>query len=339
MNKEFDQKLKEFESRQKRNNRNFKSIIVAGLLVFIGLYLYNIWTKKEGKAIQESIVNEQARTMEEPDSTKYQRIEYFEKTKRKDSIKNTLESFQQELLEIKSVARGNPEVIQRIDDLKDKINTMIAKTVDTVIVRYYKRKADGDIIENTIKQIDTPYYYIHHKEVYGDDGSKSVNTLYHGKNLKKSYVDYLFNTLRKNGAGITRKQPFISAPGFEWKENAIEIGFEKPTSTTNENAKLFIRVYSFKPQRGIKEKVLNKLEAKGYQVKLFSDWQKEKPSFFSDQSTVLYYNRANKAKADVIAKTLLKTTGIDFQTKMGGGYGVTDKEKKVLFIIHYNGAE
>ncbi len=338
MNKEFDQKLKEFESRQKRNNRNFKSIIIAGLLVFIGLYLYNIWTKKEDKAIQESIVNEQANKVRGFDSIQYQRI-YKDKEKRKDSIKNTLEGFKKELSEIRSVARGNPEVIQRIDHLKDEINTIILKTTDTIIVRYYKRIADGDVIEKTIQQIDNPYYNIDYKDVYGDDGSKSVNTLYYGKNVKKPYVDHLFKALNDSGAGTIDSMPFISAPGFEWKKNAIEIGFEKPTSTTNENAKLFIRIYSFKPKRGIKTKVLNKLEAKGYQVRLFSDWLKEKPSFFSDESTVLYYNRGNKAKADVIAKTLLKTTGIDFQTKMGGGYGVTNEEKKVLFIIHYNGSD
>ena len=337
MNKEFDQKLKEFESRQKRNNRNFKSIIIAGLLIFIGLYLYNIWIKKEDKAIQDYIVNVQAKEVQEFDSIQYQRA-YKEKVKRNDSIKNTLEGFKKELSEIRSVARGNSEVIQRIDHLKDEINTIIAKTTDTIIVRYYKRIADGDVIEKAIKQIDTPYYYIHLKDVYGDDGSTSVNTLYYGENVKKTYVNHLFKALNASGAGIIDSMPFISAPGFEWKKNAIEIGFEKPTSTTNENAKLFIRVYSFKPQKGIKDKILNKLEAKGYQVKLFSDWKKEKPSFFSDESTVLYYNKANRAKANAIAKTLSKTTGINFQTRMGGGYGVTEQEKKVLFIIHYNGS-
>jgi hypothetical protein len=274
--------------------------------------------------------------IQEFDSIQY-KIKYKDKEKRKDSIKSTLEGFQQELLEIRTAARGNYEVIQRIDNLKDKINNIIAKTVDTVIVRYYKRKADGDVIEKAIKQIDTPYYYIHLKEVYGDDGSKSVNTLYHGENVKKNYVDYLFNTLKKSGAGITKKQPFISAPGFEWKKNAMEIGFEKPTSTTDENAKLIIRIYSFKPQRKIKYQIQNKLEAKGYQVKLFLDW-KEKPSFFSNKPTIIYYNKANKAKAETMAKILLKTTEVDFDTSVGYGYGVKEEEKKVLFIIHYNGS-
>ncbi len=340
---QFNEKFKEYESKNKKNNRNGIAIIIVGLLVFAGLFIYNIYTKKEKQKDVEILFeynNIQIKEKEILDSLKY-----VQKTNREDSLKQALQDVQNKINEIKNDAGINKAVRKKMDLLQDEVNIIQSIARDTIIVRYYKRKADEDFVERAIKSINDPNFYLHYRDVPNDDGLRKVNTLYYGKNVNKDYVNLLYKKLIENKVGIEHLKPFLSARGFEWKQDAMEIGFEKSTSTTNENAKLFIRIYSFKPNEKIKYAIRNKLEAKGFQVKLYPDWP-EKPSFFSNQSTVLYYHSSNKNKAISIARTLTELTKnistskgkvIEFVVTMGSGYGVNKDESKELFIIHYKG--
>ncbi len=335
---EFNEKFKEYESKKKKSNRNLISIIIAGLIIFTTLFLYNIYVKKQ-KSIDNKLFiersNEQIKLIEIKDS-----ILYTKSVNKEDSIKKALKQIKIEIAKIKQASENNLSVIQQIDSLQSKVDkVVITLAVDTIIVRYYKRKADGNSVEKTVSSIKSPpNYYLHIREASNDDGSNTVNTMYYGKNLKQEYVDILYKKLLKNDINITQLKPFLSARGFEWKGKAIEIGYEKSTSTTEENAKLFVRIYSYNPIGKDKYVIRNKIEAKGFQTKLFPDWR-DKPSFFSDQSTVLYYHRSMKNKADDIARVLTKVTSIKFITAQGAGYGVSAPEKKTLFIVHYNGSK
>ncbi|MFI0429088.1 hypothetical protein [Mariniflexile sp. HMF6888] len=341
---EFSKKFKEYESKSRKTNRNGIIIVIVGLLVFTGLFVYNVYTKKETQKDTEILLDYNNKLIK--DSEIKDSIEYVHKIKREDSLKQVLQQVQTKINEIKSETGINKNVIKKIDLLQEKVNTIKSIARDTIIVRYYKRKADGNSVVKAIKSIDEPNFYLHYRDVPNDDGTRKVNALYYGGNVNKDYVDLLRKKLIENKVEIKYLKPFLSARGFEWKQDAMEIGFEKSTSTTNENAKLYIRIYCFKPNEKIKYAIRNKLEAKGFQVKLYPDWT-EKPSFFSNQSTVLYYQASNKNKAIFIAKILTdlakkmpnsKGAVTEFEVKMGDGYGVEENERKELFIIHYNGS-
>ncbi len=332
---QFDKKLKEFESKSKKSNIGIITMIIVGLIIFAGLYLYNIQVQNE-KRDRELLLqsnSEQLEKLEKRDS-----INYEKKEQREDSIQKAWKTLKAEIDRIKEVAGSNNDVIYRIDSLQTKVKNVITiAIVDTIVVRYYKRKSDGNTITNIVNSIESPNYKLNYKDVYDDDGTKTVNTLYYGKSVKKEYVDILYNKLIDNGIKIENIKSLKSVRGFEWKKNAIEIGFERPTSKTDENSEITVRLYCYKPRGDVKKKIKNQLEAKGYQVKVFPDWS-EKPSFFSDEMTVLYYDSSKKEKAGEIAKILTKLTRLKFGTKMGAGLGVTKSEKKSVFIIHYNGS-
>jgi hypothetical protein len=334
---EFNEKYREYESKNKKANRNGVILLISGLFIFSGLFIYNIYTKNQKQKDTEIILeynNIQINEREKQDS-----IEYANNIKREHSRELALEQVQTKIEEIKKEKGLNNNIKQKINSLQSKVNTMQLISQDTIIVRYYKRKADIDNVEKAIKSVSELNFYLHYRDVPNDTGFNKVNTLYHGSNVKISYVDLLYKQLLKNNLEINKK-PFASARGFEWKQDAMEIGFEKKSSKTDENSKIYVRIYSFRPNKKIKFNIRNKLEAKGFQVKLYPDWP-DKPSFFSDESTVLYYHNSNNIKAKLIAETLTVLTKgkPKFQYKKGKGYGVSEEEKKEIFIIHYNGSQ
>jgi hypothetical protein len=333
---ELEKSLKEIEIKNKKSSIVGTLVILAFLGIFALIYLNNIKVKKL-KSSHELEIKEVIAVKDNLEEQNAVSLRIIENEKLKsDSLKAELERVKLQLSSIKRITTTNSVVQNKIINLQENLKSISAFTRDTIIVRYYQRNADGRTIVDVAESIENPYYYLHFRDVYDDDGSKKVNTFYYGENVKKEYVEILYNGLIKNGIALDRKQ-FKSAKGFEWKKNAIEIGFEKPTSKTDENADIFIRVYSFRPNQQLKQRIGNGLEAKGYQVTIYPDWD-SKPSFFSNTPTVLYYNKANKSKAEEIARILERLTRFKFSTLQGNGYGVTDSEKSSLFIIHYNGS-
>ena len=339
----FSEKYKEYESRKKKTNRNGIILLITGLIMFSGLFLYSLQTQKEKKLVEKASAYKDLEIVfiEKQDS-----ILNAKKKKQDNSVKEAIQQVKAEINEIKFSRQVNKTVRKKIDSIEVKLKT-IESIADRIIVRYYKRKADEEHVEQAIKSISKPNFCLHYSDVPNDNGTIKVNALYYGKNVNENHIKLLKKSLTKNKVDIKYIKPFVSAKGFEWKQDAIEIGYEKQTSTTNENAKLHVRIYGFKSNKKIKYAIRNKLEAKGFQVKLYPDWSK-KPSFFSNESTVLYYNKPNKDKAMSIAKTLTDLTrkgsnlidGVtEFKVKIGVGYGVSEDEKKELFIVHYNGSK
>ena len=343
---EFNEKFKEYEIKNKKKSRTGVALLVVGLIVFAGLFIYNIYTKQEKEEEVTAIIEETSAysDIEKVAQKINDSIQYLEKKRLKDSVNQIVQEVQTKINRLNHTAGIGDNIKLKIDSIQVKLNT-IESISDRIVVRYYKRKADGNQVERVIKSFNSPNFYLNYRDVPNDDGSRKVNALYYGKNVDQKHVQLLYRRLKENDKDFQYLKPFISAKGFEWKEDAIEIGFEKPTSTTDENAKFYIRVYGYGTDAKIKHAIGDKLEAKGFQVKLYPDWEK-KQSFFSNQSTVLYYDSSNKEKAISIAKTLTdlvkkisysRRIVKDFDVKRGSGLGVDKDERKELFIIHYNG--
>lgn len=311
----FEDKMAEFEKKGKSSTRGIKRIIVIGLVIFTGLYLNSLRVEnlKQERANQDEVVLMQQQT----------------ELVKEDSLLNELARVKGELKKIKVA-------VNRSDVLKEKIEALdISLEYDPLRIDYYQRKKDGnailDVIENT-EDIDIDLRII---DVYGDDYSQTVNTIYVGKNVDERKLKSLLVRFERKGIKLTRA-PYISGKGTEWKNNALEIGFEPVPGTINKNADIFIRIYSYAPNETVKQKMADKFGAKGYQVRVYPDW-KAKPSFFSDRTTILFYDKANAEKAKEMAIWLTRLTRMSFATKMGAGLGVSAEDRKNLFIIHYNG--
>ena len=311
----FEDKMAEFEKKGKSSTRGIKRIIIIGLVIFTGLYLNNLRVEnlKQEQAEQDgALLMEQQTQLVVEDSLRYE-----------------LARVQGELKKIKVAAT-------RSDVLKEKIEALdITLDYNPLRIDYYQRKKDGNAILDVIENADDIDVDLRIIDVYGDDYRQAVNTIYVGKNVDEGKLKSLLLRFKRKGIQLTRA-PFISGKGSEWKDNAIEIGYEPVPGTINKNAEIYIRIYSYAPDEIIKQKMADKFGAKGYQVRVYPDWKK-KPSFFSDRTTILFYDKANAKKAQEMSVWLARLTGLSFSTKMGAGLGVSGEDRKNLFIIHYNG--
>lgn len=313
---DFDTKMQELETKRKRSNRGIISIIVIGLMVFAGLYLNSLRV--------EGLKQEQAREDGEL------LMEQQTKLVVEDSLRKELARVQGKLEKIKIAATDNNDLADELDKLDIELDRK-----NVIPVHYYKRKKDKDVVYDVLKSIPNVNFELQLVEVYGDGGEHSVNTLYVGEDVDSKAVAILQRTLQSKGMKLNQ-EPFVSIRGFEWKKKAIEIGYERDPSIPNKNAKTYVRLYCYAPNEIVKKKIEGKLGAKGYQVRVFPDWEK-KPSFFSDKTTLLYYDKSKLQEAQLMSRWLTKLTGVSFSTKMGAGLGVSAEDRKNLFIIHYNG--
>jgi hypothetical protein len=323
---EFSDKMEEFEKKGKHSNRGIKRIILLGLLVFAGLYLYSVRLGRQKQVVaaqKEEVIKEKFQ-----DSLVL--IEQQTMLLKEEELIRELSRVQGELKKIKKEAATNPELAREIAKLHIGYDTREPTRID-----YYQRLKDGgtiiDILDTT-KEFNVDLRTV---EVYGDTGKNAVNTMYVGKNVDKAIVEILQKRFNEKGIKLKLAE-FVSGKGFEWKKSAIEIGFEPTPDGLNKNANTYVRIYSYAPKPRIKKMIADKFGAKGFQVRVFPDWEK-KPSFFSDRTTILYYDKANAVKANIMAKWLAKLTSVSFSTKMGNGLGVSAEDRKDLFIIHYNG--
>lgn len=311
----FEDKMAEFEKKGKSSSRGIKRIMIVGLVIFTGLYLNNIRVenlKKEQAAQDFEVLMEQQTKLVVEDSLRYE-----------------LARVQGELKKIKVATT-------RSDVLKEKIEALdITLDYNPLRIEYYQRKKDGNAILDVLENIDRIDIDLRIIDVYGDDYRQAVNTIYVGKNVDEGKLKSVLGQFEKRGIKLTRA-PYISGKGTEWKDNALEIGFEPVPGTINKNADIYIRIYSYSPDETIKQKIADKFGAKGYQVRVYPDWKK-KPSFFSDRTTIIFYDKANAEKAKEMAIWLTRLTRVSFATKMGAGLGVSAEDRKNLFIIHYNG--
>ncbi|UOB18407.1 hypothetical protein [Abyssalbus ytuae] len=322
---EIKQKIAEIEAKNRKNNIIYFMAGIAILAIFFSLYFYSAKIKKE-KSTQKQLLELQQKNKE---------LELELTKKRQDSLEKftqqEIKKVKAELSEIKKSTKDS-QVIHYISSIYKTVNNIEQIASDSIIVRYYKRKADGAAIENVINSIKTPHYYLHEKEVSNDNGLTKANTIYYGQFVKRAYVDTLFDKLTKNNIRIDNVLPFKQAKGYQWKSSAIEIGYE--TGTPLGNSSYYIHMYCYKPNEKIKSQIENVLEEKGYQVKAFPNWEEKMP-FFSESPTILFYDSTNSGRASEISQMLHTTTRVKFQVKKGEGTGIPDNQRKSLFIIHY----
>lgn len=315
----IDDKTKELERKRKKSNLRFLIIIVVSLAVFASLFLNGVLNKNSAKTAEEDI--------------EIIKNQIDVEMSVEDSLRRELNWAKSKLKRVEAVSKEYPIVAQKIENL----NASFTRS-NVIPVYYYQRMKDGNRVFDILEDSENPIFQTELVKVYDDEGNKTVNTLYVGKNVKGTYVDDLLEKLKNDGI-ILQPAPYISAEGTEWKDDCLEIGFERDPSQPNKNADTFVRIYSYRPDvtNEIKKKIEGKLGAKGYQVRVFPDW-KEKPSFFSNQNTILYYDKKNVTQAVEMAAMLTRLTRLSFRTKMGAGLGVLEKERDKVFIIHYNGS-
>lgn len=102
------------------------------------------------------------------------------------------------------------------------------------------------------------------------------------------------------------------------------------------NARYAVGVYAYNITKEQFATVRNFISNEGYYMTADSLLQ-EKPSWLAGKSTVHYYDRESKEKAQQLADALTKLTGIQFVTNHGAGYGVIKGQEKWTFFIHVIG--
>lgn len=319
----IDDKTKELERKQKNSSLRIIIIIVVSLLVFAGLFLNGSFNKKQAR-IEQKMATENAETALELLNVEDIVV---------DSLRRELQRVNVKLNKIEQATQRNETFATQIENLQ------IDFSKENVIpVYYYQREKDGNNILDVLENSTNPIYQTEIVKVYDDKGELPVNTLYVGTAVNKEYVRKLLEELKAAGIPL-KEEEYVSGKGTQWKDRALEIGFERNPMTPNQNSKIQVRLYSYKPDNRAmtKKKIESKLGAKGYQVRVFPDWPK-KPSFFSDRNTIFYYKKTNEKQADSIREIVEKVTGLQFSTMLGNGLGVADNEKEEVFIIHYNGA-
>ncbi len=273
---------------------------------------------------------------------------------RTDSISELVVKLRQELSDInKQLARGNTTgsdrqmVLANINLAQDQLNKIANNISDHTIVRYYKRRADSDKIEEVIQSMKDPSFRLNLKSVPNDNGRYKVNTIWYGSDVNKNEVYKLVRRLTEIGVKIRNVKPFENPATKDWKSEAIELGYEASSTTTqltksevtklrvnNNNIKYNVRLYSYKADRKVKAKLATLIKKENYTVNVYPEW-KEKHSFFANVPTIFYYDKETKDIAEKLAATLNQNVGVRFKVQLGSGYGIGKSEKKNTFIIHY----
>jgi len=333
MSSQLDDKIKELESnREKRNYSNLIGFFVI-LGIFAVLYFYI-----KGVQVEKNEDNENALLEKSKES------DIDHERERKDSIiQYTSEVYVKELEDIKqriltSTPADRDDIIKSIDSIQ-RIAVQVSKlSSDTIPVRYYRRPDDNSrAIQEVIRSTKTPVYYF--DSIYDIRDDKKVNTIYYGNLVNKTYVDSLAARLKRRNIPIQNVKQFKGKRGYDWKKVTVQLEYEIDSNTINEDSNDLwnIKFYSYKPDKKAKYKARRILGKEGYNVEFFPDWER-KMSFFSKYSVVLFYDASNEKKAKEIAAALNEATEVNFVVESGDGFGVSKKEKKNLFIVHYNGS-
>lgn len=322
---EIQNKILEIESR----NRKLKIVyILVGVLILLVFAVNNILRTREEKKKVHLL------ELERKDEERLNK-------KREDSIKKYVTKVNNEL-ELIEKSNASKSIEKSISTVKTSIYNISKIVADTTIIRYYKRIADGNSVISTIDSINSPNFKINTKEVENDGGEFRVNAIYYGKDVKKNYVNLLKERLMNNNVKIKYVQPFESAKGYEWKSSSIEIGYkqnkEESVKLSLPDNRYCVSMYCYKPNERIREKIISYLNSKiEYDLTTYPDWDK-KPTFFSSNPTIFYYDKSTKPKAESLKNQLnneLKAYGVKFTAEKGAGLAVSSEEKKDTFIIHY----
>ncbi|MEM6686603.1 MAG: hypothetical protein AAF617_12550 [Bacteroidota bacterium] len=338
--------------RQKDKRYNFIVLVVVVLMIafIVTVVLYDQQIRKSNNIIQKNEITIDQLKTKEIENERLRRQDSI----RTDSITQLVSILNKELSEIRkelakntTVSNDKTVVLTNVNLAQDKLNRITNNISDNTIVRYYKRLADGDGIEELIENMKNPSFRLNIFDVKEDDGRVKVNTVWYGSEVNKDEVYQLTRQLLKIGVRIKNIKEFDNPKTKTWKKAAIEIGYEATRNTSvvtrsdltkyksdNNNDQYNIRFYSYKPDQKKKDSITRFIKKENYKITVYPDW-KEKYSFFANVPTVFYYDKNTKDVAEKLAGTLSEYIGVRFKVQLGSGYGIEQQEKKNTFIIHY----
>ncbi|MBC8753868.1 hypothetical protein H2O64_04250 [Kordia sp. YSTF-M3] len=334
---------------QKRDKRyNYITLIVSMVVIALISSLIIYSQHEKNKANEEVIQQYKMELIEnvrlrEQDSLRTDSITRLVTTLRKE-----LAIIERDLNDNNTPRNDRATALANVNLAQDKLNRITNNISDNTIVRYYKRKADGSIIERLIQSMKDPSFRLNIKQVANDDGRQKVNTIHYGKNVDKKEVYYLVKRLLDIGIKIKNVSLFKEADGYAGKDGSIEIGYESTDKVAivtqneivkynvkNERVNYYVRFYSYNPNETTKKILARYIQRANYKLKIYPNW-KEKPSFFAKVPTIFYYNSSSKAKAVALKKELDgKVRGLTFKIARGNGYGISKEEQKNTLVVHY----
>ncbi|MCD2258823.1 hypothetical protein [Psychroserpens luteolus] len=330
----IEERIKEIEERNKKSN---KINLLVGLVILLGLASFYFYSAHIQAEKNRQIANTKQELEIKALEKKNEELRALIAEQQVDSIQKyavySANEVKEQLNEIRK-STTNTQILKSVDSIETRVNTIKKFASDTVAIRYYKRKLDGDVVEKVIRGIESPHYIF--DSIINVADRNKVNTIYYGDLVKKQYAEELALRLKNSGINIVNVKPFKSKKGYDWKKITVQIEFESTKVEDAKNNDWQIRLYSYKPDQRIKKRIESLIGKSGFKLTVFPDWE-EKMSFFSNRPTVLYYTNNNSKRAEQIAKQLFEATKVKFNTSLGKGYGVSEKDKNNLFIIHYNG--
>lgn len=351
------------EVRKKDKKYNYIILIVVLLTISVIASLIIYAQDKKNKVIaQENSTLADVNRANQEIIEKYQ-FEFIENERlrrndslRTDSITTLVKTLRKELaiierdLNNKNIPRTDrATALTSVNLAQDKLNRITNNISDNTIVRYYKRKADGNSIERLIQGMKNPSFSLNLLQVANDNGRYRVNTIWYGADVNKDEVFQLVDHLLGIGVHIKNVKEFDNPSTKGWKNEAIEIGYENVATTTkdvtqsdilkyksvNTNDKYTVRFYSYNPDEKKKRYLASFIKKYNYNLKIYPDWKK-KPDFFSNSPTIFYYSDKSKTEAEKLKNTLNKANlGIQFETQRGSGYGISKSELDNTLIVHY----
>lgn len=306
---DFQKKIKEIES----NDRRSKWYYTIALFLVLAIFALIYWAyTRENRVAKDLNV-----------TTKLDSIKKREINEETMQIRNLLDTLK--------ATTDDKEVLQIIKDLENKMIAIDGFSSDSTIVRYYKRKADGGVIEKAIKDLNPKGYKLNIKEPTTNLDKRS-NTLYYGNKVKEERKNEVLKKLRDNGVRIEKVLPFYM--GYKWKDEALEIGYDyQDPKKMKENSKYTIRINSWRPvDEEAKYLIKNFLNYNGYEAVVVPS-PKMKPRNFSKTATLLYFDERLKEKGEEIRTAISKGMNIELELQ----YTPVKDSKNSQFAIHYEG--
>ena len=340
---QLEERISEIEKKKRRSTIKY---LIAGIVIlgaFSFFYINSLFKQINDK---EALIK------------KTSQLRFYGQDIKSGEVKD--KKYNEQLLQLKNAldflrsTTNDPFTKNGIDSILKKVNIIYRINSDTITIEYDKRIADGNMMTKVIQSMNHTAFRLEETLAKNDSNSLKVNTVYYGKSINRNILNSLIEKIQAQNIDIVDVKPFRNKT-YEW-DGVIKIFYKKPPLSLSElnkdsstdpmtalniispNANFDIRFYSYRPYKKIKVVLQKTLKDEGYHVSIFPDW-KTKPSFFSKESTILYYVDETKEKAIELANTLNKKLDYKFIFKVskGYGYGIVDEEKDNLFVIHYVG--
>ena len=349
--KSIEETIAEVRKKDRRYNYIYLVVVLIMIAVIASIIIY---TQDKKNRENVALIAKYEMKLKE-----YERL-LKEDASRADSITQLVDTLRTELVRIENDLNDGTKpretrqiVLNNVTQAQDKLVRITNNITHNTIIRYYKRKADGNRIQNVIQSIKDPKFTLNLKKPLSDNGRYKVNTIWYGAEVNRIEVSKLIKSLRNNGIRIKNVKKFDNPHTKTWKSKAIEIGYEsirppKPiedekkadaeasdSRVKNNNDQYKVRFYSYNPNTTIKKKLIILIRKEDYTLTVYPDW-KEKHSFFAKTPTVFYYKKETKDIAEKLAATLSDNIrGVTFKVQLGNGYGIEESDKRNTFLVHY----